>query len=68
MKSSATRLAAITKNLWLQWHQTKDYWHDAKTQEFEQKYMHELFATVDKSIAAIEKLDSLITKIKKDCE
>ena len=68
MKSQGARLGAVTKELWVNWQQTKDYWTDAKSQEFERKYLRELMTSVDKAVAAIEQLDKLITKIKKDCE
>ena len=45
-----------------------DYWLDAKSQEFEQRYLQELFATVDKTVAAIEQIDKLVTRVRKDCE
>ena len=68
MNANGTRLAGITKDLWLQWQQTKEYWRDAKSQEFEQKYLDELVASVDKATAVIEDLDKLLMKIRKDSE
>ncbi len=68
MNSAGVRLAAVSKELWLQWQQTKDSWHDAKSQEFEQKYMLELFSSVERTVTTIEQLDKLLNKIKKDCE
>jgi len=61
-------LGAITKELWNQWQQTKEHWKDAKSNEFEHKYLEELVANVDKTVMVIEQLDKLIGKIKKDCE
>jgi hypothetical protein len=68
MNANGTRLAGITRELWLQWQQTKNYWKDAKSQEFEQKYLAELVASVDKTVAVIEQLDKLIMKVRNDCE
>lgn len=68
MKASGNRLIAITRELWTQWQQTKAYWKDAKSQEFEHRYMEELLAGVDRTVTVIEQLDKLITKIRKDCE
>lgn len=68
MNASGTRLGALTKELFVQWQQTKQYWNDARSQEFERKYLQELFASVDKSVTVIEQLDELVAKIKKDCE
>ena len=44
------------------------YWKDAKSQEFERRYMEELLASVDRAVTVIEQLDKLITKIRSDCE
>ena len=68
MKSSANRLSGLTAQLRAQWQDTKTYWKDAKSQEFEQRYMEELLASVDRAVTVIEQLDMLITKIRKDCE
>lgn len=68
MNASGSRMSAITKELWLQWEQTKEYWRDAKSQEFEHKYLDELFASVDKAVTVIDQLDKLTTKIRSDCE
>ncbi len=68
MNAQASRLAAVTKDLWVNWQQTRDTWADAKALEFEEKYLRELMTSVDKTVGAIEQLDKLIGKIKKDCE
>ncbi|MGD0258409.1 MAG: hypothetical protein ABSD29_01135 [Verrucomicrobiota bacterium] len=68
MMASGNRLAGITKELRAQWQETKSYWKDAKSAEFERRYMEELLASVDRAVTVIEQLDKLITKIKKDCE
>jgi hypothetical protein len=68
MSASGARLEALTKDLRIHWQQTKEYWSDAKSREFEQKYLEELFASVDRSVLVIDQLEKLITKIKKDCE
>ena len=68
MSATGTRLAMLTQQLSQQWQNTKDYWRDAKCQEFERKYMEELTAGVDTAVTVIEQLDKLLAKIKKDCE
>ena len=68
MNSQAARLTGVTRELWNQWQQTKTLWRDAKAQEFEDKYLADLVASVEKTAAVIEQLDKLILKIKKDCE
>ena len=68
MKASGTRLSAITKELWNQWLQTREYWQDAKAEEFQRRYLEELVAGVEKAVTVIEQLDKLGDKIRKDCE
>ena len=68
MKASGNRLASRTKELRSEWQNTKSYWKDAKSLEFEHRYMEELLASVDRAVTVIEQLDKLITKIRSDCE
>ena len=68
MNSSGTRLNGVTRELWGQWQQTKEFWKDYKSAEFEHKYLEDLVANVDKTVMVIEQLDKLISKIKRDCE
>ena len=68
MNAGGSRLETLTRELRLQWLQTKEYWDDAKSREFEQKYLQELFAAVDRSVAVMDELDKVVSKIRKDCE
>jgi hypothetical protein len=65
---SQGRLAAASKELALKWEETKNYWRDERSAEFERKYLQELFIGMDKAIAVIEKLDELLKKVRSDCE
>lgn len=68
MSASGGRIAALTKDLWARWQQTRESWVDAKGKEFERQYLQELNVQVDKTVAVIEQLDKLLAKIKQDCE
>ena len=68
LSGSKNRLVAISKELTKRWEETKNHWRDAKAQEFEQRYLQELFANVDKTITAMDKLNELLIKVQKDCE
>lgn len=68
MSGGGTKLRAATQQLSIQWAETKESWRDAKCQEFEQKYMQELLASVDRAVSVIEQLDKLVKKIRSDCE
>jgi uncharacterized protein YukE len=68
MSASKGRLAALTKELARQWDETKECWRDAKSQEFEQRYMNELLAGVNRTLASMDELGKVITKVEHDCE
>ena len=68
LNASKSRLDSISKELFVQWEQTKNYWRDQKAIEFEQKYLDELFRLGDKTILIIEKLDEILKKVRSDCE
>ena len=65
---SQGRLLGASKELALKWEETKNYWRDEKSAEFERKYLQELFVGVDRAVAVIEKLDELLKKVRSDCE
>jgi hypothetical protein len=66
--SSKGRLLGAAEELRIKWEETKNYWRDERSQEFERKYLHELFAGMDKTITVTEKLDELLKKVRNDCE
>ena len=61
-------LSGATKELLLRWGETKNYWHDGKSREFEERYMLELMARVDQATTLIDKLEEVLQKVQKDCE
>ena len=65
---SKSRLSSTTKELALQWEQTKHYWRDAKAHEFEERFLQELFISMEKTVTVVEKLDELLKKVRSDCE
>jgi hypothetical protein len=68
LSGSRSRLSALTMELSGHWQQTKNSWRDAKSLEFERRYLEELFVRVDRAIGVMEKLDEVLAKVKKDCE
>ena len=68
MTGSNNRLMALTKELRVEWDQTKQYWNDAKSNEFERRYLDDLFAAVNQALTNIDTLERIITKIRNDCE
>ena len=68
LSGNRSRLSAITKELSLRWRETKNYWKDAKSDQFEHKYIDELLIRVERTVTVIEKLDEVLTRVRKDCE
>jgi len=68
MIGSKNQLMGLTKALRAEWEQTKQYWNDAKSLEFEQRFLNDLLAGVNQAIANIDTLERVITKVRADCE
>lgn len=66
--ANRSRLLALTRELSIQWEETKNYWRDAKGQDFEHRYMEQLLLHIDRAVLAGEKLDQVINKVRNDCE
>lgn len=68
MSASQNRLMALTSNFRAEWEQTKSYWNDAKSREFEERFLQELIPAVNQAISNIETLERTFHKIHTDCE
>jgi len=68
MSANASRLSGVTKELRLQWLQTREHWQDARALDFQAKYLEDLFNTVEKTVTVMDQLDKLVSQMKKDCE
>jgi hypothetical protein len=68
INASASRIAALTRDLEAKWNFTREYWTDHRSREFEQKYLRELLSSVNMLVAASQELDKIVSKVKKDCE
>ncbi|MBU6409469.1 MAG: hypothetical protein KGR98_03680 [Verrucomicrobia bacterium] len=68
MAGSKSRLIGAAKELSIKWEQTRNYWHDDKSREFEARFLRELFPAVDKTVAIADKLNELLNKVRTDCD
>lgn len=68
LRANSATLTSATRDLSNRWEETKYYWRDAKSLEFEKKYLEDLFPTAERTVALMEQLDKLLMKIKSDCE
>ena len=62
------RLLGLAREFSLEWEETKNHWHDAKSEEFERKFMVELSGQVNRSVMVLEQLEELLKKVRSDCE
>jgi hypothetical protein len=62
------RLTGLTREITLRWTETKTHWHDARSEEFERRFMAELAAGVNRTVLIVEKLDEVLKKLRSDCE
>lgn len=68
VKSTRGILTNAVRDLNTRWAQTKNYWHDAKAREFEERYIKPLPDALNSASSIIEELDQVLSKIRRDCE
>ena len=68
LSGNKSRLVGLTRELSLQWDETKNFWRDTKSDEFDRKYMVELSAQVDRTVVVLDQLEELLKKMRSDCE
>lgn len=68
LDATRARLVGLTRELSARWRETRDLWTDAKRDEFEERFLAPLWAGVDRADTALEQLDELVSKVRKDCE
>lgn len=68
MSATQNRLVGLTRELRTEWEQTKHYWNDAKSREFEKRFLDELLGGVSQTVTHIETLERVLAKIHTDCE
>jgi hypothetical protein len=62
------RLVGLTREISLRWAETQEHWRDARSEEFDRRFMAELSASVNRTVLIVEKLDELLKKVRSDCE
>lgn len=65
---NAARLASLTRELLQRWQQTRQFWADGKAREFEDRYIREIESEVNATLPAIEQLESVLHRMRSDCE
>lgn len=67
-RASASNLSRAVQDLSVEWQETKDHWRDAKSQEFEVRFLEKLADHVSKAKPVMEEIDTLLGRVRKDCE
>jgi hypothetical protein len=67
MSGNKSRLVGLTQEISLQWAETRNYWRDAKSEEFERRFMTELSAHVNRTVMVLAQLEELLKKVRSDC-
>lgn len=68
VRAAGNVLASATKQLWRKWDDARQEWRDAKADEFEQKYLVELQATVDRAGVVLNQIEKILTQAREECE
>jgi hypothetical protein len=68
MSGNKGRLVGLTRDISLEWAETKNYWRDVKSEEFERRFMSELTVHVNRAVLVLDQMDELLKKVRSDCE
>ncbi len=66
--ASASNLHEAVKQLSAAWVQTRNYWRDAKSLEFEARFLEQLPNDAARAVAVMGEIEVLLKKVRKDCE
>ena len=67
LSSSIGQLRRATKELGEKWEQTKEFWDDQASKEFEETYLQPLLPTMTLTMNSVQKLEEILRKAEKDC-
>lgn len=65
---SSTNFEEAVKKLSAEWQETRGYWMDSKSLEFERDYLAEIPNLVSQARTAAEELDVFLRKVRSACE
>ena len=68
VRAAGNVLAAATKQLWRSWDIVRHEWRDTKAEIFEQKYLVELQATVDRAGVVLNQIEKILSQAREECE
>ena len=62
------QLSKLMRDLSLHWHETKMNWQDARSREFEQRFLEPLEADLKTAVAAMDQMSGLLNRLYTECE
>lgn len=68
VQTCAAQLTQAMKELSLEWEQTRSDWSDAKSREFAEKFLDELPSHIGRTVAAMKDIETILRKVRADCE
>jgi len=68
LSGNKSRLVGLTRELILEWDETKTHWRDLKSAEFERQFLTELSANVNRAVLVLDQLEELLKKTRSECE
>jgi hypothetical protein len=68
VRAAGNVLASATKQLSRKWETARHEWRDEKAHQFEQKYLVELQATVDRAGIVLNQIEKILTQAREECE
>jgi len=68
VKDSYAKLNRAAKDLTIIWQETLSCWQDENTRQFEKKYITPLQKELRKTGQAMELMDTLLSRIQRDCK
>lgn len=68
LSGSKSRMIGLTREISVQWDETRSHWRDDKAEDFDRRFMNELSYQVSRAVTVVEQLDELLKKVRSDCE
>ena len=68
LPSSRSKIQRLTKDLMVQWSRTQEHWNDPVSRRFETEYLIPLERAVAASSEAIDSMNEVVTRAKRECE
>ena len=68
VSANGKTLVALTKQLSVAWEETKTYWKDPKSEEFEKRFLAELTATAERVAPIFDDLEKVLSRVRSECE